>query len=237
MAGHSKWANIKRRKASQDSQKNKINTRLLREITVAARLGGETNNARLQAAIQNAKKEDVANTKIEAAIKRASASQGEDYEEHLYEAYAAHGVALAIETMTNNNRRTVASVRSILTKYGGKLAPNNLFSRKGVFTILPPENTDLEALTLELLEAGIDAFEEEERYFHFSCPLHVFSKVKDVLTQADITPQECSLQYVPDSYTTVSQEQNKRVEKLIEALEEDDDVQRIYDNMTLEENT
>ena len=233
MAGHSKWANTKRRKASQDAKKNKVRTRMIREIIVAAREGGETNNARLQLAIRNAKKEDVPNDRIDAAIQRAAGGQGENYEEHLYEAYAPHGVALAIETMTDNNRRTVAAVRSVLNKYGGKLVTNNLFSRKGVFTLAKAGHPESEELTLTLLDAGIDTLEEDEEHIYFTCPLQVFSKVQATLSNANVTPQESALQYVPTSEVTLTSEQVTRVDKLIEALEDDDDVQRVYDNMAV----
>ena len=238
MAGHSKWANIKRRKAAQDAQKNKARTRMIREIIVATQEGGTENNARLQLAVQNAKKANVPKTKIEEAMKRASGAQAENYEEILYEAYAPHGIALVIETMTDNVRRTVASVRSTLTKYNGKLTSNNalshLFSRKGVFTISTADVPDTEALTLTLLETDIDSLEEEEDHLYVTCPLQAFSTVRDALTQADIMPEEISLQYIPTTTIPLSPEEAQRVEKLIEALENEDDIQRVYDNMTVD---
>lgn len=238
MAGHSKWANIKRRKAAQDAHKTKARTRMIREIIVSAQEGGIDNNPRLQLAVQNAKKANVPKNKIDEAIKRASGTNAENYEEILYEAYAPHGIALVIETMTDNVRRTVAAVRSMLTKYEGKLTSNNalahLFSRKGVFTISTVNIEDTETLTFTLLEAGIDSLEEDEGQLYITCPLQEFSKVREALTQANITPEETSLQYLPTTTIPVSPDQAQRVEKLIEALENEDDVQRVYDNMTIE---
>ena len=234
MAGHSKWANIRRRKASQDAKKSKTHGRVSKEIRNAVRMGGVQNNPRLQLAIQHAKKEGFAQSKIDSAIKRASGAQAGNYQEHPFEAYAPHGVALVIETMTDNHRRTVADVRSILNKYGGKLAANNLFSRKGVFLIPTNENMDKDALMLELLEAGVDSLEEEEERLYLTCPLQLFSKIKDMLFQANISSEEASLQYVPSVETQLSPSQAERVEKLIDILEESDDVHRVYDNMVVE---
>lgn len=239
MAGHSKWANIRRRKESQDAQKNKARTRLIREIIVSVQQGGTLNNPRLQVATQNAKKANVPKSRIEEAIKKASTSNSENYEEILYEGYAPHGIALVIETMTDNTRRTVSAVRSTLTKYGGKLssggALGHLFARKGVFTISTEGVADKEALTLTLLEAGIDSLEEDNNLFYITCPLGEFNNLRAVLEEAGITPEEATLQYIANNTIPLSAEQVQRVEKLISALEEQDDVQHVYDNMATEE--
>ncbi len=239
MAGHSKWANIRRRKEAQDAQKNKARTRMIREIMVAVQQGGLDNNPRLQLAMQNAKKANVPKGKIEEAIQRASSTGGDNYDEVLYEAYAPLGIALVIETLTDNNRRTVAAVRSVLTKYNGKLTPNgtlaHLFARKGVFTLVNEEVADMEALTFELLEAGIDSIEGDETHTYLTCPLGEFSKVQATLTAQNVIPQEASLQYIAASSVPIVPDKAERIEKLIQALEQEDDVQHVYDNMDIQE--
>lgn len=231
MAGHSKWANIKRRKASQDAQKNKLRTRLIREIVVAVRTGGVLNNPRLQVAVQQAKKENLPKSKIEEAIKRGEGGQGEQYTSHAFEAYAPLGVALLIDTVTDNHRRTVAAVRSVLNKYGGKLATNNLFVRKGVFSIPKAAVHDEDALTLELLEAGIDTFEATENFFHTTCPLQRFDVVKKTLDKLEIDPGEHSLEYLPSTTVSIQPREAERILEVLEALEATEDVQQVYDNM------
>ena len=240
MAGHSKWANIRRRKEAQDAQKNKARTRAIKEIEVAVRQGGLENNPRLELAKQNArKKSNVPKDKIEEAIRRASSTGGAHYEEVLYEAYAPLGIALVIETLTDNNRRTVAAVRSVLTKYNGKLTPNgtlaHLFARKGVFTLLNEEVPDMEGLTFELLEAGIDSIEGDETHTYLTCPLSEFSKVQAALAAQQVTPQEASLEYIATSSVPITPDQSQRIEKLIQALAQEDDVQHVYDNMDIQE--
>ena len=237
MAGHSKWANIKRRKAAQDTTKNKARTRMIREIIVAAQEAGTTNNPRLQLAVQNAKKNNVPKNKIEEAIKKASGANSANYQEIFYEAYAPHGIALVIKTQSDNNRRTVAIVRSVLTKYGGKLTSNNalahLFTRKGLFTIQKKEIKELETLTLTLVEAGIDTLEEEEKKLYFTCPLALFHTIRKLLTTWEITPEEMTIAHIPTTPVPISVAQAETVEKLIQALENEDDVQDVYENMTI----
>ena len=239
MAGHSKWANIRRRKEAQDSQKNKARTRMIREIMVAVQQGGLDNNPRLQLAMQNAKKANVPKGKIEEAIQRASSAGGDNYDEVLYEAYAPLGIALVIETLTDNNRRTVAAVRSVLTKYNGKLTPNgtlsHLFARKGVFTLVNEEVSDMETLTFELLEAGIDSIEGDETHTYLTCPLSEFNKVQATLSAQNVIPQEASLQYIAASSVPITPDKSERIEKIIQALEQQDDVQHVYDNMDIQE--
>ncbi|NIK74286.1 YebC/PmpR family DNA-binding regulatory protein [Thermonema lapsum] len=241
MAGHSKWANIKHRKGAQDAKRGKLFTKLIREIMIAARLGGgdPASNPRLRIAIQNAKGANMPKDKIEKAIAKATGAGGEDYTEVTYEGYV-NGVALYIECTTDNTNRTVANVRAVLSKGGGNLTTNGsldfIFDRKGVFTIsLEDYKLDEEAFTLEMADAGADEveFDHENGFVTVYCPMEEFGSIQKKLEEMNIEAKEAGLQRIPKTYVKLDNETFQKTMKVIEALEDDDDVQKVYHNIEI----
>ena len=239
MAGHSKWANIKHRKSANDAKKSKLFAKLVREITMAAKQGSAApeSNPRLRLAIQNAKGANLPKDNIERAIKKGNSKDATTYTEVTYEGYAAHGVAVIVECMTDNLNRTVAAVRAIFAKHGGSLSKSGsftfLFDRKGVFTlkeeaVIPHQ----EALTLAMIEAGAEAIESEAGYFYITCPLETFGQVQQGLDTLQISIDAASVQYFPNSSVVLPKSTEADVIKLMDALEDCDDVQRVFYNMT-----
>ena len=216
-------------------------TRLGKEIAMAVKSGGPNpeSNSRLRTAIQNAKAVNMPKDRVEAAIKRASSKDEKDYEEIVYEGYAPHGVAVLVETATDNTNRTVANVRSYFTKVGGTLGKTGsldfVFSRKSVFRFDPKDN-DLEELEFELIDAGLeDLFVETDEEGNDVAVIHTafedFGKMQKTLEEKGIEVKQAKLERIPQSFVKVSEEQAADVIKLIDKLEEDDDVQAVYHNM------
>jgi YebC/PmpR family DNA-binding regulatory protein len=216
-------------------------TRLGKEIVMAVKAGGgdPTTNSRLRTAIQNSKAVNMPKDRVEAAIKRATSRDEKDYEELVYEGYAAHGVAVLVETATDNTNRTVANVRSYFTKYGGSLGKTGsldfIFSRKSVFTF-DPGDRDLEELEFELIDAGleeifIEADEEGNDIAVIRAGYEDFGNMQKALEGLGIEPKSAKLERIPQSFHEVTEEQAVDVLKLIDRLEEDDDVQAVYHNM------
>lgn len=241
MAGHSKWSNIKHRKARQDAKRAKVWTKLIREITVAARLGGgdPTDNPRLRAAVDKGLGANMPKDTIERAIARGAGGQdGSDVEELTYEGYANGGVAVLVEVMTDNRNRTVAEVRHAFSKYGGNLGTDGsvayLFSRQGVINFAP--GVDEEAVMEAALEAGAEDIEsEEDGAITVTTPWEVMGDVVDALKAASLTPDNAEVDMVPSTYTPCDDELAENVLKLIDALEELDDVQAVYSNADIPE--
>lgn len=237
MAGHSKWANIKRRKGAQDAKRAKIFTRLIKEITVAAKEGGDDPdiNPRLRLAISNAKGANMPKDTIERAVKKGSDTDGENYIQTTYEGYAPHGVAVFIETMTDNLNRTVANIRSAFSKNGGSLGTNGslefIFDRKGIFTFQLPEGADVDGLTLEMIDAGAEEVEVEDGYMHISSAMEDFGAIQRKLDELNIEAENAELQRIPNTRVALDDEAFEQVNKLIEMLEDDDDVQQVYHNI------
>ena len=181
MAGHSKWANIKHRKGAQDAKRGKIFTKIIKEISVAVKEGGEDDNSnpRLRTAIQNAKGVNMPKENIERAIKKAAGNDAANYSELTYEGYAPYGIAIFIECTTDNINRTVADVRAIFNKYDGELGKNGalefLFERKGVFVIDRNSiNIDLEDMEMELIDFGLETFDVNVDIAHIICDFDKF---------------------------------------------------------------
>lgn len=241
MAGHSKWANIKRRKGAQDAKRGKIFTKFIKEITVAAKAGGADpeGNPRLRLAIQNAKGVNMPKDNIERAITKGSGADANDYVETTYEGYASHGVAVFVETTTDNLNRTVSSVRSTFSKYGGNLGTNGslefIFDHKGVFTLPLPEEIDLDELTLDLIDAGAEEVEYEEGYLHVTCAMDDFGNLQRKFDSLQIEPENAELQRIPNTLVELDNEAFGKVMKLIDVLEDDDDVQKVYHNVDIKE--
>lgn len=240
MAGHSKWSNIKRKKGVNDAKKSKIFTKLVKEITVAARNGGAEPafNPRLRLAIQNAKGANMPKDAILRAITKASSHDVAAYHEVTYEGYGTHGVAIMVVCMTDKIIRTVANVRAIFTKYGGSLEKNGaitfLFDYKGVFSIATADITDQEDFTLGLIDAGAEALENDEDATHVICAIEDFGRVQKHLEQLAIAPIAAGLSYIPHTLVQVSDAALVQLIKLIDALRDDDDVQKVYHNIDIQ---
>lgn len=237
MAGHSKWANIKHKKERSDAKRGKIFTKLGREIHVAVKEGGpdpET-NSRLKDAIAKAKSANMPNSNIEKSIKRASgASEGEDYDQITYEGYGPSGVAVIVEVTTDNRNRTASEIRHSFDKYGGNLGSTGcvsyMFERKGVIIIEKTEKVDEETLMMDILEAGAEDLLSEEEYFEIRTETVDFSKVRETLAKNGYTFEQAQLEMIPETMVKIEDKSISSMEKLIDLLEDNDDVQNVYHN-------
>ena len=241
MAGHSKWANIKHRKGTQDKKRAKQFTRAIKEISVAVKDGGGPDpeaNPALRNAISNAKGVNMPKDTIERAIKKASGAEADNYELVTFEGYGPNGIAFFIECTTNNTNRTVASVRSIFSKNGGSLGTNGslefLFDRKGVFTIDRESIAEnMEEFELELIEGGATTIEKEEDNIYVYTDFTDFGTMNAKLEELGIEPKNAELQRIPLNTVELPVEDAKKILQLIDKFEEDDDVQNVYHNMEL----
>lgn len=236
MAGHSKWANIKHKKARQDAKRGKVFTKLIREITVAARLGGgdPADNPRLRAAMDKALGQNMPKDTIERAIERgAGAGDDSSVEELTYEGYGPGGVAVLVEAMTDNRNRTVAEVRHAFSKHGGNLGTDGsvayLFSRQGVISF--PPGTDEERVLEVGLEAGADdVINETDESITVITPWENVGEIKAAFEAAGLEPADADVSMVPSTWVPCGDEHAESVVKLIDALEDLDDVQNVYSN-------
>lgn len=244
MAGHSKWANIKHRKGAQDKRRSKIFTKVLKEITVAIKEnnnnGDPETNPALRNALLNARGVNMPKDNIERAIKKATGADADNYEHMSFEGYGPHGIAFFVECMTNNTNRTVASVRSIFNKNNGSLSTNGsvefLFERNGVFTVRKDAlSIDLEELQLELIEAGAVSFDNDVEFFTIYTEFEEFGTMSTKLDSLNIEVQNVELQRIPLVTKTLDLEESKDIIKLIDAFEDDDDVQNIFHDLELTE--
>ncbi len=241
MSGHSKWAKIKRSKSANDAQKGKLFSKLIREVTIAAKESGPATqtNARLRLAIQNAKGANMPKETIERAIKKGSGSDSADYMEVTYEGYAPFGVGVFIECMTDNFNRTVSFIRSIFSKHGGSLGKNGslefIFNRQGVFRLPSSAINDEDAFTLAMIDAGAQDVEVERADFYVVCSVENFVHIQKQLEVMHIAPKSAELQRTPITHVALPDEALQKVMKLIDDLEDNDDVQRVYHNMAIRE--
>ena len=228
----------KARKMKRWGQMARTFTRIGKDIVMAVKGGGPDpdTNGRLRAIIQNAKAANMPKENVDRAIKKASSKEQEDYKEIVYEAYAPHGIALVIETATDNHTRTVANIRSYLSRLGGSLGTQGMldfmFDRKSVFRI-PAEGIDPDELELELIDAGGDEleFDEEANQYVIYGEFTAFGSVQKFLEEKGYDIKQAEFERIPNDYKELTDEEVADVEKLIERIEEDDDVQIIYHNM------
>ena len=243
MAGHSKWANIKRHKAKQDAKRGKLYTKIIREVTVAAKLGGGDANAnpRLRAALDKAQEANMTKDVIDRAIKRGCGGmEGEVVEEVRYEGYGPGGTALIVDCMTNNRNRTVAEVRHAFSKSGGNLGTDGsvayLFKKQGVINFEP--GVDVEQLMELALEMGAeDIIIHDDNSVDLLTTPDSFMPIKTQLHQAGLTPLQAEVSMVPANYVIIDdKEMAERVLNLIDNLEDLDDVQAVYSNADMMDN-
>ena len=242
MAGHSKWANIKRRKARVDAQKGKIFTKLAREIIVAAKEGGDDieTNFSLRLAVQKARENNMPNDNIQRAIQRGSGElEGESYDQVNYEGYAPGGVAVLLEALTDNRNRTVAEVRHLFSRYGGSLGESGcvawMFERKGLF-IVKKEGLKIseDDLMLIALEAGAEDIKEEDDTYSIITSPELFEEVKDYLQKEKIAFESAEVTMLPQNTVEIDNpDEVRRILDLMEALEDNDDIQNVYANFEI----
>jgi YebC/PmpR family DNA-binding regulatory protein len=242
MSGHSKWSTIKRKKGAIDAKRGKIFTKLIKEITIAVKEGGGSEpeaNPRLRLAVQNAKGANMPKDNIERAIKKAAGADADSYEEVTYEGYAQHGVAVFVECMTDNLNRTVAAVRSLFNKYGGNLGTNGslefIFDHKGIFTFELPEMKDQDELMLEIIDAGAEDVEIEDGYVTVTTAMEDFGSVNKKIEELEIETETAELQRIPKTLVSLDDDAFTKVMKFIDALEDNDDVQKVYHNIDVKE--
>ena len=243
MAGHSKWANIKHRKAAQDNKRAKVFTRAIKEITIAARDGGGEldTNPSLRLAVQNAKGANMPKDTIERAIKKGIGGEGANLVEITFEGYASNGIAVFVEATTDNNNRTVASVRSIFNKYSGNLGTNGslgfLFERKGIFTLQKEtiEIEELEELEMDLIDFGLEELTAVEDEVIIQTSFDDYGKMQSQLDDKKLIVSNTELQRIPVDTTKLALDDAQKVMKLIDKMEEDDDVNAVYHNLEITE--
>jgi len=240
VSGHSKWSTIKRKKGANDAKRGKIFTKLIKEITIAARMGGgdPAGNPRLRSAITAAKAENMPKDNIARAIKKGTGDlDGAVYEEILYEGYGPGGVAVLVETMTDNKNRTVADVRHFFAKSGGNLGESGcvawMFDKKGSI-VIDKEGVDEEELMELAIEAGAEDVVEEETTFQILTEPDDFSEVVEALEKAGIKCQEAAIAMIPKNTVEVTEEKTARsLLKLLDNLEDNDDVQKVHANFDI----
>lgn len=239
MSGHSKFANIKHKKEKNDARKGKIFTMLGREIAVAVKAGGPdpANNGKLRDVISKAKSNNMPNDTIERSIKKAAgADDGVVYEAVTYEGYGPNGVAVIVETLTDNRNRAAANVRNAFTKGGGNMGTSGcvsfMFDEKGLIVIDREEvDMDEDELTMLAIDAGADDFKAEEDSFEITTAPDDFSSVREALETAGIPMASAEVTMIPQTYSTLTDAEDlKKMNKLLDLLDDDDDVQNVYHN-------
>ncbi len=242
MSGHSKWANIKHRKGRQDAKRGKMFTRLAKEITIASREGGgdPDSNPRLRLAVMNARGVNMPSDNITRAIKKGTGEiEGVNYEEVTYEGYAPNGVAVILETVTDNKNRTVAEIRSLFGKLGGNLGETNSvawnFERKGVITIKSSDKSEEELLEV-VLESGAEDLEYNDESSRIITPMEEFGNCLKYIEENGFEIEESKLEYVPQNIVNIdSPEAAKKVIRFIETFEDHDDVQNLFSNVEIDD--
>ena len=241
MSGHSKWATIKRKKGAADAKRGKIFTKLIKEITIAARQGGgdANGNPRLRLAIDNAKAANMPADNIERAIKKATGElEGVSYVELMYEGYGPGGIAILVEVATDNKNRTVAEVRHIFSKIGGSMGESGsvawMFERKGMITVKRNNKSEDDVMEI-VLDAGADDMQTEEEIFEVTTSLESFETVRKTLLEKSLEIENASLEWIAKNTLAVAGEDAEKVVKLIETLEDNDDVQNVFSNADIQE--
>ena len=241
MSGHSKWSNIKHRKGKNDALKAKITTKISREITVAVKAGGTdpTGNMRLKLALQKARENNIPKDNIQRAIdKGAGAGDANNYEEITYEGYGPGGAAILVEVMTDNRNRAAADVRHAFSKRGGNLGEsgsvNWMFKRKGVF-VIPQEGNDEETLTLLALDAGAEDIKVEDDVFVIYTLPDDYDVVEAALAEVSIATDMAQITMVPDTNMELTGDDAVNMQRVLDMLEDLDDVQDVYHNAIMDE--
>jgi len=239
MSGHSKWSTIKRKKASKDAERGKMFTKLIKEITTAARQGGgdESSNTRLRSAILSAKSSNMPQQNIDRAVKKGTGElPGVIYEEKIYEGYGPGGVAILIDVLTDNINRTASDVRHVLSKHNGNLGESGcvawLFEKKGLIAV-NLDDCDEDRLMEIAIDAGVEDVTTEEDVYEITTAPNDFDRVVQSLEDAKIPTASAEVTMVPQSTVAVNEKHAEQVLKLMDALEDNDDIQQVYSNFDL----
>jgi len=239
MSGHSKWSTIKRKKGALDAKRSKAFSKIIKEITVAVKEGGgpdPDSNPRLRTAIANAKGVNMPKDNVARAISKANDKDSANFSEVTYEGYAPGGIGIFVECTTDNLQRTVANVRSYFTKHHGSLGKNGslsfIFDRKGVFTF-PIGEWDIDELEMEIIDAGAEDIELEEDFVTVTTALEDFGTMQKKLEELKIETESAKLERIPNNTESLDVESAKKVLRLIDVIEEDDDVQEVYHNLEM----
>jgi YebC/PmpR family DNA-binding regulatory protein len=240
MSGHSKWSTIKRKKGAIDAKRSKMFTKVIKEITIAAKEGGTDpeSNPALRLAIANAKGVNMPKDTIARAISKASDKDAGDFQEVTYEGYAPYGIAIMVECATDNLQRTVSNVRSYFNKHNGELGKNGsvsfMFERKGIFTV-PSGDIDRDQFEMELIDAGAEDIVLEEGYFNITTAMEDFGSMMKKLEELKIEPESATLERIPTTTKVLDLESARKVLKLVDLFEEDDDVQNVFHTLEITE--
>ena len=241
MSGHSKWHTIKHKKGAADAKRGKVFTRIIKELTVAARNGGGDpgSNPRLRTIIAEAKANNMPRENIERAVRRGTGEEpGVSYEEITYEGYGPGGVALMIDVLTDNKNRTVGEIRHLLAKNNGNLAAENsvawMFSRKGQ-VVVEKEKIDEEKLLNAALDAGADDMNDDGSAWEIVCSPESFEAVRDAVKALGVDPASAEVAMIPQNYVKLTGKDAQQMLKLFEAIDDHDDVQHVWANFDIEE--
>jgi YebC/PmpR family DNA-binding regulatory protein len=241
MSGHNKWSTIKRKKEANDAKRSKMFTKIIKDITIAVREGGPDpdSNPRLRLAIANARGVNMPKDNIQRAINKATEKDSANYVEIVYEGYAPHGVAIIVECATDNQQRTISNIRSYFNKHGGSLSTsgslNFIFDQKGVFRINREHIPNFDDFMLEIIDAGAEDVVEEDDMVIIYTPRENFGTMQKTLEKLNIEADSSKLERIPNTFVKVEKDQAIKILKLIDLLEDDDDVQEVYHNMELPE--
>ncbi|MFC2767385.1 MAG: YebC/PmpR family DNA-binding transcriptional regulator [Mitsuokella sp.] len=237
MSGHSKWANIKRKKGANDAIRGKITTKIGREITIAVRMGGSdpTGNMRLKLALSKAKANNIPKDNINRAIQKGmGASEGNSYEELMYEGYGPGGTAVMLDILTDNRNRTAADVRHLFSKHGGNLGQDGcvawMFQKKAVFIVEKETFDDEDALLETVLDAGADDMKGDDEVFEITADPDAYDAIEAALGEKGIETASAEITMVPDTMVRLKGADAEKMQRLIDALDENDDVQNVYSN-------
>lgn len=239
MSGHNKWSKIKRAKGAADAKRSKEYSKILKEVAIAVRESGPDpdNNPRLRLLVQNARGCNMPKDTLQRAINKANDKDAAIMQEITFECHAPHGIALFIECLSDNNMRTVANVRSIMNKYGGTMDTNGslsfLFTRKGVFVIPRKPEMNTEEMEMDLIDAGLDEMEVDDDYITLYTAYEDFGSMVKTLDEKKIECESAELQRIPNTTRKIDEESMRKVLKLIDMLEEDDDVTNVFHDMEI----
>lgn len=236
MSGHSKWATIKRKKGAIDAKRGKLFTKIGRELMVAVKEGGPDpdSNSKLRDAVAKAKANNMPNDTIQRSIKKASGEAGSsEYFELVYEGYGPSGIAVMVETLSDNKNRTAGDLRHYFDKFGGNLGQTGsvgfMFDRKGVIVIEKADDADEDTVMMDALDAGAEDFSADDECFEITTTPEAFSTTREALEQKGYTFEQAEISYVPKTTTELTNPDDiAKMEKLIDALEDNDDVQNVY---------
>jgi len=240
MSGHSKWSTIKRKKGATDAKRSKVFSKIIKEITVAVKEGGEDpdSNPRLRLAISNAKGASMPKDTMQRAINKGSDKNAANFFDQTFEGYLAHGIAVIIECTTDNQQRTVSNMRAIFNKFSGNLGTNGslsfIFDRKGIF-VIPKGDLNQDDFEMEMIDGGAEDIVLEDNFFTVTTSLEDFGSMMRKLEALNIEPENAGLQRIPKETLALELDDALKIMKVIDIFEEDDDVKSVYHTMEITE--